>query len=101
MSAADYGQPYLSSEPSTAELIYPLKSEMAMSRILLISSFAALLAACSTQRADVIDSANQGAWTQYIMACAAVGIDPGSAVFSQCVADLHRSLWAEQNLYGS
>jgi hypothetical protein len=27
------------------------------------------------------------------LACADVGIDPGSPVFSQCVADLHHSLW--------
>jgi hypothetical protein len=31
------------------------------------------------------------------LACADVGIDPGSPVFSQCVADLHHSLWAAQN----
>jgi len=28
-----------------------------------------------------------------------VGIDPGSTVFNQCVADLHNSLWALENLY--
>ena len=26
---------------------------------------------------------------------------PCSAIFSQCVTDLHRSLWAEKNLYKS
>jgi hypothetical protein len=72
-----------------------------MSRIILISSLAALLAASGTHGAKAIQSADQGAWAQDNLACADVGIDPGSAVFSQCVADLHHSLWAEQNLYKS
>jgi hypothetical protein len=72
-----------------------------MSRIILIYSFAALLAGCGTQSTNTIQSANQGAWAQDSLACADVGIDPGSAAFSQCVADLRHSLWAEQNLYGS
>jgi hypothetical protein len=72
-----------------------------MSRIILISSFAALLAASGTQSANAIQSADQGAWTQENLACADVGIDPGSTAFSQCVEDLHRALWAEQNLYKS
>ncbi|HEX3451243.1 MAG TPA: hypothetical protein VHS97_23520 [Isosphaeraceae bacterium] len=72
-----------------------------MSRIMLISSLAALLAASGTHNAKAIQSADQAAWAQDDLACADVGIDPGSAVFSQCVADLRHSLWAEQNLYKS
>jgi hypothetical protein len=72
-----------------------------MSRIIFISAFATLLAACGTQSANSIQTANQSAWDRDALACADVGIDPGSAVFSQCVADLHHSLWAVQNLYES
>jgi hypothetical protein len=68
-----------------------------MSRIVLICSFAALLAASGTQSAN----AAQSAWGKESLACAAVGIDPGNPAFNKCVADLHRSLWAEKNLYGS
>ena len=75
-----------------------------MSRITLISSFAALFmmhgaqSANVIQGANVIQSANQSAWAQESLACADVGIDPGSTVFSQCVADLHHALWAVENL---
>ena len=69
-----------------------------MSRIILISSFAALLAVTGTKSANAMETGNQSAWDREALACADVGIDPGSAVFSQCVADLHSSLWAEQNL---
>lgn len=62
-----------------------------MSRILLICSFAALLSSYGTA------SAHQNDWTQARLACADVGIDPGSAAFGQCVADLYYSLWDEQN----
>jgi|GEM_PF-2946532 len=72
-----------------------------MSRIILVSSFVVLLAGCGTPSADAIQSANQGAWAQASLACADVGIAPGSGAFSQCVADLHDSLWDVQNLYGS
>jgi hypothetical protein len=48
-------------------------------------------------RADAAESAQKSAWMQDSLACADVGIDPGSPVFSQCVADLHHSLWAAQN----
>jgi hypothetical protein len=68
-----------------------------MSRIVLICSFAALLAASGTQSVN----ATQSAWGKDSLACAAVGIDPGSPAFDQCVADLHHSLWAEKNLYKS
>jgi hypothetical protein len=69
-----------------------------MSRIVLISSFAALLAGCSTQSADTIQSANQDTWAHASLACADVGIAPGSDAFSQCVADLHNSVWAARTL---
>lgn len=68
-----------------------------MSRIILIGSFAALLLAGVTQSANAIESANQTAWAQARLACADVGIDPGSSAFGQCVFDLHYSLWNEQN----
>jgi hypothetical protein len=32
------------------------------------------------------------------LACVAIGIDPGSAAFGQCVVDLHQSLWDQQML---
>jgi len=72
-----------------------------MSRIMLISSFAALLAASGTQSANAAQSTDQDAWARYNLACAAVGIDPGSAAFNQCVTDLNHSLWALRNLYKS
>jgi hypothetical protein len=46
---------------------------------------------------NAIESANQTAWAQAGLACADVGIDPGSSVFGQCVFDLYYSLWNEQN----
>jgi hypothetical protein len=70
-----------------------------MPRILLTSVFAAMLAVGGTQSANAGQGANQSAWTQDSLACADVGIDPGSAAFGQCVADLHHSLWAVKNLY--
>ena len=69
-----------------------------MSRIVLTCSFAALLAASGTQGANATQNANQSAWDKDRLACAEVGIDPGSAAFDQCVVDLHHSLWAEKNL---
>jgi hypothetical protein len=68
-----------------------------MSRIILICSFAATLAAAATQSADAAESAQKSAWAQDSLACADVGIDPGSPVFGQCVADLDHSLWAAHN----
>jgi len=72
-----------------------------MSRLILISSFAALLAGCGTQSADAVQSADRDTWAKASLACADVGIAPGSDAFSQCVADLHNSLWEVRNLYGS
>ena len=72
-----------------------------MSRMVLICSLAAILAASGTQSANAIESANPTAWAQARLACADVGIDPGSTVFNQCVSDLHHSLWAVKNLEDS
>jgi hypothetical protein len=72
-----------------------------MSRILLISSFAALLAASGTRSANAGQIVNQSPWDRDAQACADVGIGPGSAAFSQCVSDLHHSLWAVKNLEDS
>jgi hypothetical protein len=102
VNADGYGQSSLSSEPTTTnpnQPDTPLRSEIAMSRMLLTSVFTALLAVGGTQSANAGQGANQSAWTQDSLACAVVGIDPGSTVFSQCVADLHNSLWAVENLY--
>jgi hypothetical protein len=68
-----------------------------MSRIILVCFLAALLAASGTRSANAIQGADQDASTRHNLACAGVGIDPGSAAFSQCVADLRHSLWALQN----
>lgn len=68
-----------------------------MSHFILICCFAATLAASATQSAAATESAKKSAWVQDSLACAGIGIDPGSPVFSQCVADLHHSLWAAKN----
>jgi hypothetical protein len=57
-----------------------------MSRIIPICLFAALLAACGTR------SPAQSALAKERLACADVGIDPGSRDFDQCVDDLDQSL---------
>jgi hypothetical protein len=62
-----------------------------MSRIALILAFAALLGSYG------IASAAQNDWGQARLACADVGLDPGSAAFGQCVFDLYYSLWDQQN----
>ena len=81
-------------------LIHLFRSEIAMSRFILICSLTAILAASATPSADAAESANKNAWEQDSLACADIGIDPGSTIFSQCVADLRHSLWAAktQNL---
>ena len=68
-----------------------------MSRFVLICSFTAVLAASVTHNADAAPSAYKSSWWQESLACADMGIDPGSPIFSQCVADLHHSLWAAKN----
>jgi hypothetical protein len=62
-----------------------------MSRIYLICSFASLLGACSGH------SAQQNDWENARLACAGVGIAPGSGAFDQCAFDLYYSLWDQQN----
>ena len=66
-----------------------------MSRIILTCSLAALLMAGGC--ANAIKNDNQTDWRQARLACADVGIDPGSPAFGQCVFDLHYSLWNKQN----
>jgi hypothetical protein len=68
-----------------------------MSRTILIGIFAALLAAGSTRSASAMKSANQTDWARARLACADIGVDPGSSAFRQCVFDLYYSLWNEQN----
>jgi hypothetical protein len=68
-----------------------------MSRIILVGSFAALLAAGGTRSVNAIESANQTAWKQARLACAEVGVAPDSGAFGQCVFDLYYTLWNEQN----
>jgi hypothetical protein len=63
-----------------------------MSRIALICAFAALLGSSGAA------SANQADWSQARLACADVGIAPGSGAFDQCVFDLYNSVWDEQNV---
>ena len=63
-----------------------------MSRIILTCCVAALLGGCGTLTAYRID------WEHARLACADVGIDPGSSAFDQCVANLHQHLWQVQNL---
>jgi hypothetical protein len=68
-----------------------------MSRFILICSFAVTITASATQSANAAESAEKRAWIQDGLACADIGIDPGSPIFSQCVADLRHSLWAAKN----
>ena len=68
-----------------------------MSRFALICSFAVALAVYVTQGADAAPTNKKSAWQQDSLACAEIGIDPGSPFFSQCVADLYHSLWAAKN----
>ena len=66
-----------------------------MSRIIMTCSLAALLMGSGC--ANAIKNANQTDWRQARLACADVGIDPGSPAFRQCVFDLYYSLWNKQN----
>ena len=68
-----------------------------MSRIMLICCLTAMLAAGGTQSARAIESANQTAWARAGLACADVGIAPGSSVFDECVFNLAYRLWNIQN----
>jgi hypothetical protein len=82
-------------------LIRPFRSEIAMSRVILISSLAWLLAACSAPSDSHYHSVDHGDWAQEGLACADVGIAPGSEFFNRCVTDLHNALWAEYHQYQS
>ena len=64
-----------------------------MPHVILICFFAVTLAACAIQSSD----ANRSNWAQEYLACADAGIDPGSPIFGQCVADLHQSMWLVHN----
>ncbi len=67
-----------------------------MSRIVMIGSFAALLVAAQVHSAKAFESASKTDWAQAQMACADVGLAPGSGVFGQCVVDLYYSVWNEE-----
>jgi hypothetical protein len=84
----------LSVEAKPAQPDTPLRLEITMSRITLLCSLAALLmvSAC----ANASKNADQTSWAQSRLACAEVGIDPGSPAFGQCVLDLYYSVWNEQ-----
>ncbi len=62
-----------------------------MSRILVTCWFAALLGSCGTASVNKIDMEHAR------LACADVGIAPGSSVFDQCASNLYNSLWEEQS----
>ena len=62
-----------------------------MSRIAFICCLA-LLGSCGTQTVQRVD------WDQARLACADVGIEPGSSAFDRCVFDLYYSLWEGQNV---
>ena len=69
-----------------------------MSRMILICSFAALLATVGSQSANAFESARQSEWAaQAGLACADVGIAPGRGDFNQCVFNLYYTLWNEEN----
>jgi hypothetical protein len=72
-------------------VMHPLDRRLQMSRIILVSLLAALLAGCGTQ------SANQTTSAPERLACADVGIDPGRRAYGQCVADLQQALWDDQS----
>jgi hypothetical protein len=69
-----------------------------MSRVMLMSAFSAALTTSAVPGANALQNTDRDTGRQYGLACAEIGIDPGSDAFGQCVADLQHSLWAEQNL---
>ena len=73
-----------------------------MTRLILICSFAATLAACAAQSSDAgtaqSSDADKNTWGHENLACADVGIDPTSPIFRKCVDDLHQSIWAAHYL---
>lgn len=70
---------------------YPKIGET-LSPILLACSFASLLGACGKM------SVQHNDWEKARLACADVGIAPGSDVFDQCVFNLYYSLWNLENM---
>jgi hypothetical protein len=62
-----------------------------MSRITLTCCFAALLGSCGPLGVNKID------WEHARLACADVGIEPGTSAFDQCATNLYDTLWQEQN----
>ena len=62
-----------------------------MSRITVICCLLALFGSCTSLSASRID------WDHARLACADVGIDPGSSAFSTCVSNLYYSLYQEQS----
>jgi len=42
-------------------------------------------------------SANKIDWEHARLACADVGIEPGTSAFDQCATNLYETLWQEQN----
>jgi hypothetical protein len=62
-----------------------------MSRITLTCCFAALLGSCGPLGVNNINL------EQVRLACADVGIDPGSSAFDQCATNLYDTLLQEQN----
>jgi hypothetical protein len=67
-----------------------------MLRTISIGAFAVLLAMAGIQSANAFESASKTAWAQAQLACADVGIAPGSGAFGQCVVDLYYSVWNEE-----
>jgi hypothetical protein len=67
--------------------------ENTVSRIILTCCFAALLGSCGAQRVNNIDLEHAR------LACADLGIAPGSSTFDQCASNLYYSLWQKQNMY--
>jgi hypothetical protein len=61
-----------------------------MARTVLACCFATLLGSCSAgfHGAD---------WGRARLACADVGLEPGSSAFDSCVFDLYYNLWHEWN----
>jgi len=62
-----------------------------MARIFVTCCFAVLLGSCVAPNVANID------WEHARLACADVGIAPGSSIFDRCVSNLYYTLWQEQN----
>jgi len=62
-----------------------------MTRLFIVVFCTALLPACAAVDADQAQASKER------LACADVGLTPGSPSFGQCVADLRETLWADEN----